>query len=289
MSFENLSKILKEIKSFLCADFFAVGTGSFLGVLIRVGLSNIVANARSKNPANTNPSTESFDEQTFLVTNCIGCFIMAFTVTYSEKLNSFSPALYKYLTTGLCGCITTFSSWMNGAIRQSFTAQNTISQLINLLFTFAVTWSAFLSGFGVAALLKSKDSKDIDELVTPVVTYTPITSRRLFDETTLKTTVDNEKYLRTDVSDPLVCFEDFEDYDGEVEKARKISLVSISIKSYSEIIEEHFQKNEFFYTCTHFFISVIILTVLTLGYPNLFEGPVQLNTSKAVLIAPIGA
>ncbi|KAJ2724719.1 hypothetical protein GGI07_001772 [Coemansia sp. Benny D115] len=70
-----------------------------------------------------------------------GCFIMGMCTHTKGVLQSLSPALFTGLTTGLCGSITTFSSWQLGVYEEFFNTRNTSH----------VRFKNFLGGMSVLA------------------------------------------------------------------------------------------------------------------------------------------
>lgn len=80
-----------------------LGICSFLGLLIRLGLSAI----------NTYPGSPVFP---LIYAQMLGCAIMGMLSARRGQIEQrmSSPLVYTALTTGLCGSITTFSGWMLG-------------------------------------------------------------------------------------------------------------------------------------------------------------------------------
>lgn len=80
--------------------FGVLGIASFFGVLIRLGLTYI----------------NTYDGQPvppLIWAQVVGCAIMGSAVARRDTLENGYLFLYLGISTGLCGCITTFSSWMN--------------------------------------------------------------------------------------------------------------------------------------------------------------------------------
>ena len=97
------------------------------------------------------PSMLMFYSQTYLLPNMLGCFLMSFFIFHTGKISRISVPLFKSLTTGLCGCITTYSSWMNSSVNILF--DSGWYYMLLLIFTeFLLTWSAFTMGFGAAKI-----------------------------------------------------------------------------------------------------------------------------------------
>lgn len=93
-----------------------------------------------------------FYAQTYLASNLLGCFIMSFCITNIAKISTRSVPLYKGLTTGLCGSITTLSSWMNGSVNMLFD-KYWYKIIIMIVLEFWLTWAAFTMGYAAAKIV----------------------------------------------------------------------------------------------------------------------------------------
>ncbi|KAJ1885594.1 hypothetical protein LPJ66_010044, partial [Kickxella alabastrina] len=80
---------------------------SIVGILIRVHLSRLFRY----------PGQPIYE---LIWTQIVGCFIMGIATRTKGMLMSLSPALNLGITTGLCGSITTFSSWQLGMYKEFF-------------------------------------------------------------------------------------------------------------------------------------------------------------------------
>ncbi|HEY9169007.1 MAG TPA: fluoride efflux transporter CrcB [Lutibacter sp.] len=78
-----------------------VGTGSFIGGVLRYTLSQIIQTKFL--------STFPFGT---LGVNILGCFVIGLVFALSEKTNM-SPEMRMFLATGICGGFTTFSAFSN--------------------------------------------------------------------------------------------------------------------------------------------------------------------------------
>lgn len=107
-----------------------VGAGSFTGGVLRYLVSKLLQNIGS----------QSFPISTFLV-NIIGCFAIGLFYGLFERNNLMNTDVRLFLTVGLCGGFTTFSTFIN----ESY-------QLIkedNFLYLFAYTSVSLLGGLFV--------------------------------------------------------------------------------------------------------------------------------------------
>lgn len=110
-----------------------VGAGSFTGGVLRYLVSKLLQNIGS----------QSFPISTFLV-NIIGCFAIGLFYGLFERNNLMNTDVRLFLTVGLCGGFTTFSTFIN----ESY-------QLIkedNFLYLFAYTSFSLLGGLLVLYL-----------------------------------------------------------------------------------------------------------------------------------------
>ena len=83
-------------------DFFVVGLGSFLGGGSRFLVSKLIGGLWAS----------SFPLATFIV-NLLGCLLIGFFSSLPSTLSWLSPQTRLFLTTGFCGGLTTFSTFMN--------------------------------------------------------------------------------------------------------------------------------------------------------------------------------
>ncbi len=81
---------------------FIVGTGSFIGGVLRFLTSRFIQNT----------VFSAFPFGTFIV-NILGCFLIGLFYGLSEHGNAINPEWRIFLTVGFCGGFTTFSTFAN--------------------------------------------------------------------------------------------------------------------------------------------------------------------------------
>ena len=81
---------------------FIIGTGSFLGGILRYLISRFIQNS----------IISAFPYGTFVV-NILGCFLIGLFYGISERSNIMSAEWRMFLTVGFCGGFTTFSTFAN--------------------------------------------------------------------------------------------------------------------------------------------------------------------------------
>lgn len=107
-----------------------VGAGSFTGGVLRYLVSKLLQNIGS----------QSFPISTFLV-NIIGCFAIGLFYGLFERNNLMNTDVRLFLTVGLCGGFTTFSTFINESYQ--------LLKEDNFLYLFAYTSVSLLGGLFV--------------------------------------------------------------------------------------------------------------------------------------------
>lgn len=107
-----------------------VGVGSFTGGVLRYLVSKLLQNIGS----------QTFPISTFLV-NLIGCFAIGLFYGLFERNNLMNPDVRLFLTVGLCGGFTTFSTFINESYQ--------LLKEDNFLYLFAYTSVSLLGGLFV--------------------------------------------------------------------------------------------------------------------------------------------
>lgn len=107
-----------------------VGAGSFTGDVLRYLVSKLLQNIGS----------QSFPISTFLV-NIIGCFAIGLFYGLFERNNLMNTDVRLFLTVGLCGGFTTFSTFINESYQ--------LLKEDNFLYLFAYTSVSLLGGLFV--------------------------------------------------------------------------------------------------------------------------------------------
>lgn len=145
------NEIHKLLLYWFNAEFFAVGLASFLGVAIRVAIRNCFTGTGISDTRDAyGPFMQIFFSQPYLLPNFLGCFLMSIFISQTTTITGrFGQPFFAFLTTGLCGSITTFSAWIVVSVNQRFTS-SWYEILLMILLEFALTWSAYTFGFGVA-------------------------------------------------------------------------------------------------------------------------------------------
>lgn len=141
-----------QLDFWLSAEFYSIGFSAFFGVAIRDALTNYFSQSYNCASPSGCFMLEFFTE-TYLVPNFLGCFIMAYCIHNTKTITGVSTPLFKALTTGLCGCITTFSSWMNGAVDRLFNQYDFYTILVMIWMELWLIWCAFTLGFAASKLV----------------------------------------------------------------------------------------------------------------------------------------
>ncbi|HEY9059614.1 MAG TPA: fluoride efflux transporter CrcB [Pseudobacteroides sp.] len=117
-----------------------VGCGGFLGASARYIISITSAKLLSSN----------FPYGTFIV-NVIGCFLIGTIMESSYKLGNISENMKVFLTTGILGGLTTFSTFSNETV-ELFLKGKAFTGILNILLNVALC----LAGVYMGKLLISK-------------------------------------------------------------------------------------------------------------------------------------
>jgi fluoride ion exporter CrcB/FEX len=153
--------IWSQCNFWFTAECFAVGLFAFGGVGLRVAISNaLVGRIESSLTSHTDPFLQAFYAQPYLASNMLGSFIMAFCIAFLNDISAVSAPVYKGLTTGFCGSLTTLSSWMNSGFYMLFD-KSWYELFIMVFLEFYLTWSAFTMGFATARLVKELTSQPV--------------------------------------------------------------------------------------------------------------------------------
>ena len=103
MQAEDIYQILNYLKrNFMVKSIMIVGLGGFIGTVARFLISRYFQ-------VNL---TSVFPWSTFIV-NIVGCLLIGIIYGISEKGDFLSPEIRLFLTVGICGGFTTFSTFSN--------------------------------------------------------------------------------------------------------------------------------------------------------------------------------
>jgi fluoride ion exporter CrcB/FEX len=93
-----------------------------------------------------------FAGNTYFFPNCIGSFIMGF-VTFFPTFQTSHKIIFKSITTGFCGSLTTFSSWIFAGMKENITVSASLQEFVSgLCFPFYF----FMLGQGCANQLQAR-------------------------------------------------------------------------------------------------------------------------------------
>jgi len=107
-------------------NYLVISLGAALGGVFRYGLASFIQN-----------KVESFFPYGTLIVNITGSFVLGFIMYYLDEKDFLSPEMRLFLTVGLCGGFTTFSTF-------SYETLNLIRNSQFLLATTNVLVSVFL-------------------------------------------------------------------------------------------------------------------------------------------------
>ncbi|HSL90230.1 MAG TPA: fluoride efflux transporter CrcB [Ignavibacteriaceae bacterium] len=107
-------------------NYFVISVGAAIGGMLRYGLASFIQK-----------KVESFFPYGTLVVNILGSFALGFIMYYLDEKDFLSPQVRLFLTVGLCGGFTTFSTF-------SYETLNLIRNSQFLLATTNVLGSVFL-------------------------------------------------------------------------------------------------------------------------------------------------
>ncbi len=112
-------------------QYSVIGSGCALGALLRYAIEVLLGRI-----------SDSF---AILVANLLGCFIIALVTVYFKK-KWLSETMNKWLTTGFCGGLTTFSTLSASTVQLIQTGKITLAfayLIINLLMGLLMIWLVF--------------------------------------------------------------------------------------------------------------------------------------------------
>lgn len=233
-----------------------------------------------------------------MIGNVLGCFVMAVFFSNMNRISRVSTPFYKMLSTGFCGCLTTFASWMN-------TASNTKAERYSILIVtveFAITWCAFCLGFtlgeGVHHAFFEYYSTRVHDIGSYFVTY--IERYRLHNHSVEQPVDEGEALMNgndnsthtadADISfNPIGVVEAGNDPTGNSRSSSVASRLTEDDKRQMEEKQEKWDKIELMIYFVLFFLFYIPIVVMV-GYLNDLEDSSQrINLVRSLLLAPFGA
>jgi len=269
----------------------SVSLFSILGVLIRLGLEElglqsnddfVIANLESEqiidNASGVLVTPIYFD----FLSNVFGCFLMGIFVAQQSWMKQSFSSLYAGLTIGLCGSITTFSSWMLQANLNLWELQ-----IINWLFTLAIGFSTALGslyvGFHLGSLLLQYRTRFQRK---PSVSLPEISSATMTDPDQCCGSIVKESCTPEDKVNNL-SKQSHSNSDGwkDIYKRKDSEQVSQNQQTYSA----DFVLRWTISVLLMIFYAAIILAVAILPYEGNYASNTQAFIPWSCLFAPFGA
>lgn len=175
----------------------------YLGVLLRYHITNFVSeDVPQPTTATQETIVAMFELQKFLMPNIIGCFVMGMLIAWDRRGNNVSKRkfygdFFTGLTTGFCGSLTTFASWL-ASFNSGLFRRYWLADIICIVIELCITWAFYCFGEYVYTVLilcweiysfeKSQHDEHAREIATP-------------------TTIPNVNIEMEDSSRAITCFE----------------------------------------------------------------------------------
>jgi fluoride ion exporter CrcB/FEX len=273
-------------------EFFSVGLFAFPGALIRI---LIIDNFSGQNEVNATiqygPFIQMFYVQPYLLPNFLGCFLMGIFFVFQNELKLKSKALYKALTVGFCGSLTTFSSWAFTGFQPPFSDDNWYKILVMFCMEFWLTWCAFLIGiafakyckpFIIQRLTKTNQEESKDDSIPHRLPYTLL-------DTGVEIVPTSERHVTT--SDPEEGNPDPVLSDSHERPTEEANKPSSSLPKQKPSFSFCFDMNEYYIWLVSFFLVAIPLwiTLIQLSSLSYFDSSRRRNTMRGLCLAPLGA
>jgi fluoride ion exporter CrcB/FEX len=243
------------------------------------------------------PFIEVYGDQTYLMSNIVGCFIMAFAFTNMKSLTDFNPAFYKFLTTGLCGSLTTFSSWMVTGTADGV-YHNFFAMLTMIGMEFALTWCGYELGILAAQLgwqlLQYLEAPEVKEIEKPKLSIVTLSGSTLMNP--LLTGISNAENGFGSAASMDVVPSDGESKYVEPERqvsgdrTRTQSAVD-TVRQVSVIASAAIKKNDdiFWFACFSITALAIWICAIVDSTKTLINDKDEKQLFASIVIAPIGA
>jgi fluoride ion exporter CrcB/FEX len=259
-------------------EFFTIGIFSFLGSFIRILIYNrFVEKHENEADENYGPFIQMFYTQPYLLPNFLGCFIMGFLYNYKDEINRRSKGIFKGLTTGFCGSLTTFSSWAFTSLHTSFDHENWYKIIIMIFLVCWLTWSSFVMGTATSRYLQER---------IPLKIRLPTN----YEKAAVDVVSESIELGLELTSDKKLEGSDFENESEPIEKpaqrTTKNDEEDKETKKYNES-----QSFEWYIWCLIFTAVSLSLWITLLVLPTIgfFQARMHRDTFRAVCLAPLGS
>eukprot|EP01040_Poterioochromonas_malhamensis_P014178 gene14178-15676_t len=266
-------------------EFYSVGVLAFLGVLIRVAVYiNFSAGHLVDATESYGPFIQMFYTEPYILPNMLGCFMMGLFTTYKDEINRSSKGLYKGLTTGFCGSLTTFSSWMYVAFQTPFNTYNWYNILIMIVLESLMVWMCLILGMSAGKTIHEYSDYFFGPTNAPSIEVSVDISIPKVSQNS----VDN--YF----ADNMVPMKPIFHNPEQVESGDVESKTEPKTEPTKQLLPPKKQSNfytEWMFWCVFFWIVALSLwiTLLHLPYLSFFNHTNRRDLFRAVCLGPFGA
>ncbi|ORX44977.1 hypothetical protein BCR36DRAFT_333654 [Piromyces finnis] len=135
--------------------YLSIALFAIIGVLIRIELNKI--------------ESELFIHLPFILPNSIGCILLGLVNAFKNTISGWQYAVYLGLTTGLCGSITTFSSWNMAVFKDifnlphftSYSYRNICSGLLEIIVSLTAYTALIKFGYHIGKFLPFSNKEEV--------------------------------------------------------------------------------------------------------------------------------